>query len=405
MSVHSKTSEQFSPPTRAYKFFFASLPSFAVVIPMTVMANLQAIVFWLVSNNLVGSLAGNVLQPTARALISDLSQPSEHARANAILSFVSSSGTMMCFLIVGFFPQPFLFAIGFLVGTMLLSFILIREPPDHNEEPLTTGSIQSTEQYFLPKLENEDDETNAPLLVPTSPDVIRKHEQHGMIVQVILLFVEVWKEHGPILGACLASFVSAASVFPTLPIRLTFVGEVFYKGQAGSMDYEKGIKMGSYAMMGSTFVSMLFSFVMTPLLKCLKPPLFFALCHLLAVTGSFLLFILPPAWMHVNSVWIVIVIYVLLLSTIMPASFSVPFIILAANSSPNRHALYIGVMNVFTMLGGCAGLLLNVLIEWLASFDKSFRHHTQYTWLGSSVLMLAACCLSFLLKTKPRAVR
>ncbi|KAK2956756.1 Glycoside-Pentoside-Hexuronide:Cation Symporter (MFS) [Blattamonas nauphoetae] len=373
--------------------------------------------FWLVSNlilssrplnialGIVGAVFGHgsvpILQPAMRALMSDLCQVSELPRGSSFVSFFFSLGNLTCFLIVCFLPQPFLFGIGMALVVVIPGLIFTKEKRFVPEEEQPNPSIQAVTPPLLDEKHEDGTDESDPLLSQPQPTQIVRRKQNKFI-QVIKLFLQVWKDRGPVLGACIATYFSWAGLFPTFPIRLSFVAEVFYKATPGTELYKHGIKIASYGMMGNTVVAIVFSLFVPQLLRCLKPSLFFALCHGLACIGAFILFILPPSFLTPNTIWIFICVYVILLATVVPAVNTVPFVIVDTNTNPAYRALYAGVLNFFSILGQATGLLLNVLIEWLATFDTGFRFHTQYIWLLASVGYAGVVCMSGLLRTKPK---
>ncbi|KAK2964050.1 hypothetical protein BLNAU_1131 [Blattamonas nauphoetae] len=303
------------------------------------------------------------------------------------------------YIITALLPYPFLFGAGFSLLATIPTLIWAKEIPVCTPPILGPILDTITDTPTAPTATAESGTTHQTEGDPLIQQVDQPFRDNA-IVQVARVFKTVWKEHGPVLRACIVYFTSWFGLVLTFPIRLTFVAEVFYNGDPihSLADYNKGISMGSYAMIIASVVTSLFSMASTRLLRGLDVRVSFCIPHVLAALGSFFLFAFPPSLMTPKTVFIVFIVYPVSYSLIISVIYSIPFSIVAETVPPAQHALYAGVLNVFSVLGQAVALLLNVAVEWFAAKDTKFRHHTQWTWLECGIGFLVVCVHSFLLK-------
>ncbi|KAK2960448.1 Glycoside-Pentoside-Hexuronide:Cation Symporter (MFS) [Blattamonas nauphoetae] len=372
-------------------FFFASInliPIRGIRIAMGVVAYFGA------------HLGLNVQTPASRAIVIDLCAPGQIPLGNNFVSFFIAIGSLLSYLITALLPYPFLFGAGFSLLASIPTLIWAKEIPSCNQSilgPLSTKAPISEELLNLDVSDtNHENLEKIPLLQPQNHHSF----QRSAIYQVLHAFKTVWKTHGPVLRACLVYFSSWFGLVLTFPIRLTFVAEVFYAGNpiTSPENYTKGITMGSYAMIIASVTTSIFSMFSTPLVKRIDPKIVYAVPHILALLGSLFLFLFPPSLMTPKTIYIIFLVYPICFSLIISVIYSTPFSIVASSVHPSQHALYAGVLNVFSVAGQILALLLNVLIEWLAAKDTTFRHHTQWTWLQCSIGFLIVVGLSFILR-------
>ena len=146
----------------------------------------------------------------------------------------------------------------------------------------------------------------------------------------------------------------------------TFTSSLSSPPYSTSKEYMKGVQMGAFAMVLSSFLSSLFSFFAPALLRMFSPRLLFSLSLLISSCSSLVFFLLPFSSLTPHRVYLVFLLYTLAFSTTFAFLHALCFLVLSENiPAPSENGLFAGILNCFGVAGQSFALLLSALMQRL----------------------------------------